>query len=138
MDWIELLPQIIDVFEVFIMGILCLSLPFFLVQGIRFVWHWGNRWAEELKAFDPHVYDVASFFAVEAVKYAEQKGLGKEGKEKLDLAVAYLERELYERFGLELELEVIQDKIEVAVFEVFNELKGLELIDDLELLIEEE
>ena len=67
---------------------------------------WAKRAKDEIEEWSPHVYDVVYFFASEAVKYAEQAGVGNLGEEKLKMATEYLQDEMNSRGypGIDVEL----------------------------------
>ena len=63
----------------------------------------------------PEQYDMLYGFAVEAVAFAEQKGIGELGEKKLEMAIEYLQRELDARGFDEVDVSVLADKIEAAL-----------------------
>lgn len=117
---LELIKEII---AIAVMGILTLALPFGAKHVLDVLGVWARKAKDEIEEWNPHVYDILNFFAVEAVKYAEQAGIGKKGEEKLEMAVTYLQNELDMRGFEEIDIEVLVRKIELAVFEEFNEFK---------------
>ena len=111
MEWNELYNQML-------MGVLLLiatiAAPFFFRKLFIILKEFSVEFVNKY----PLVYDIA----VEAVHFAEQAGLGKVAEEKKNLAIQYAERELLE-FGIDVDLDIVADKIEAALFAELNMFK---------------
>lgn len=117
------LDVIKQAFVVFVMAVGVVALPFAVKYVLDFVQAYIQIGREKLKEYNPHIYDVAMFFARQGVRLAEQKGKEFTNSEKFDMALAYLQRELDDRGLGGIDVEVLADKIEIAVFEELNEWK---------------
>jgi len=114
------MSQFIDILQVVLFGLLLAATPFLVVQLYKFLKLKVDTLLEELKETKPEVFDMLAWLASNAVKFAEQTGLGKLGEEKLELAIEYVQRYLDEYGFDEIDVQQIVDAIEVALFEEIN------------------
>ena len=131
MEWEIILEQVINILLTAIVAVLSAVIPFAVRYAIEWIRVKLAEAKEELKAYSPHLYDVVSFLAHEAVVYAEQKGIKSTGEEKMEMATKYLERELAARGYDSVDVEVMMDKIEVALFEAFTLFEGNMVLEEV-------
>lgn len=131
MEWQPILEEVIKILLTAVVAVLSAVVPFAVRYSIEWIRVRLAEAKEELKSFNPHIYDIVSFLSQEAVVYAEQKGIEASGKEKMEMATKYLERELSARGYDSVDVEVMMDKIEVALFEQFNLFKDEFIVEEV-------
>ena len=80
----------------------------------------GQDLARKLKARNAEAYEMVRFAAMAAVKAAEQANLGGLIEEKKAYAIDYVERFIEKAYGVKVDVEVISQAIEAAVYDEFN------------------
>ena len=107
--------DLINVLQTVLYAVLVIASPILFVWLFRFIKEGILFLKVRVENRYPEQYDMLYGLAVEAVAFAEQKGIGKLGKEKLEMAIEYLQRELDVRGFDEVDVSVLADKIEAAL-----------------------
>jgi len=118
----ELMKEFLVKFlEALMLALLPLLVSLLVGQVVRV----GQDLTGKLKARNAEAYGMVRFAAMAAVKAAEQANLGGLIEEKKAYAIDYVERYIEKAYGVKVDVEVISQAIEAAVYDEFNKYRNL-------------
>jgi len=119
MEWRDVLMKVVEALAVALIPML---VTLAAGQVVKLVQELGNR----MRQRNAEAYEMIRLAAREAVKAAEQANLAGLIEEKKQYAIDYVEKYLNRAYGITVDLDVIANAIEAAVYEEFNQYRTLQ------------